>query len=70
MGPRNLALKTREKVCVWCVFDIVIVLDQTLCLQLMAAHSVWRHLVTQKPDKKQNLRADFKIAEGYSIGHG
>ena len=36
----------------------------------MAGHSVWRHLVTQKPDKKQNLRADFKIAEGYSIGHG
>ena len=56
--------------CVWCVFDIVIVLDQTLCLQPMAAQSVWRHLVTQKPDKKQNLRADFKIAEGYSIGHG
>jgi hypothetical protein len=36
----------------------------------MAGQSVWRHLVTQKPDKKQNLRADFKIAEGYSIGHG
>jgi len=31
--PQNLRIKTREKVCVWCVFEIVIVLDQTLCLQ-------------------------------------
>jgi hypothetical protein len=30
--PRNLSPKTHEKVCVWCVFNILIVLDQTLCL--------------------------------------
>ena len=53
-----------------CVFDVLCILDQTLCHQPMAGQSVWCHLVTQKPDKKQNLRADFKIAEGYSIGHG
>ena len=56
--------------CVKSVLDISCSLDQTLRLKPISGNSVWRHLGTQKPDKKQNLRADFKIAEGYSIAHG
>ena len=57
-----------------CVFDIVIVLDQTLCLQPMAGHSAWRHSVTQKPilkhnSKLDNLRAGFEIAEEHRLGY-
>ena len=44
-------------------------MDQTPCLQAMAAHHVWKQLVTQEPYKKQNLGADFKIAEEYKIEH-
>jgi hypothetical protein len=40
VGPRNPIRQTREKLCVWCVFDIVIILDHTLCLQPMAGHSI------------------------------
>ena len=40
-------------------------MDQTLCLQTKAVHHVWKQLVTQEPYKKQNLGADFKIAEEY-----
>jgi hypothetical protein len=41
----------------------------------MAVHSVWHHLVTQKPKLKHycklnDLRAGFEITEGYKIGHG
>ena len=51
-----------------CVFDILIVLDQTLCLQPMAGHSIWGRLIIQKPETKHNrklddLRAGFEIAE-------
>ena len=40
----------------------------------MARHSVWHHLVTQKPKLEHNckldyLRAGFEIAKGYRIGH-
>ena len=53
-----------------CVFDNVIVLDQTLCLQPMAGHSVRHYLVRQKPQLKHNYKLDdltagFEIAEGY-----
>ena len=40
-------------------------MDQTLCLQTMAVHHVWKQLVTQEPYKKQNLGTVFKIAEEY-----
>ena len=38
--PWNLSPQTREKECVWCVFDSSFSLDQTLCLQPMAGHSL------------------------------
>jgi hypothetical protein len=58
-----------------CVFDFLNGLDQTLCLQPMARHSIWHRLSTQKPETKHNcelddLRAGFEIAEGYWSGHG
>ena len=67
---RNLHIKTREKVCVWCVFDILIVLDQTLCLKPMAGHSAWYYFGKQKPEFQRNYKLDdlgasFEIAEGY-----
>ena len=52
-------------VCAKVCFYIVYGLDQTLCLQPMAGHSVWHHKVTQEPYKKQNLGTVFKIAEEY-----
>ena len=52
-------------VCAKVCFHIVYGLDQTLCLQPMAGHSVWHHKVTQEPYKKQNLGTVFKIAEEY-----
>ena len=33
--------QTPQKVCVWCVFEILNGLDQTLCLQPMAGHSLY-----------------------------
>ena len=64
--PRNLSPQTREKVCVWCVFDSSFSLDQTLCLQPMAGHSAWHPLITQKPHiqhicKLDDLWAGFEI---------
>jgi hypothetical protein len=74
VGPRNLSPKTRQKVCVWCVFDILSPLDQTLCLEPMAGHSIWGRLIIQKPHIQHNyklddLRAGFEIAKGDWIGH-
>jgi len=53
-----------------CVFDILIVLDQTLCLQPMAGHSAWYYFGKQKPEFQHNYKLDdlgasFEIAEGY-----
>jgi hypothetical protein len=67
VGRVNPNTQTSEKVCVWCAFDISHRMDQTLCIQLTAGHSVWNHLVTQEPYKKQNLGAGFKISEEYRI---
>ena len=55
--------------CAWCVFEFLNGLDQTLCLQPIAGHSIWQDLGMQKTDLKHNykfddLRAGFKIAEG------
>ena len=68
VGPRNLNTQTREKVCVWCVFDSLRGLNQTLCLEPMAGHSIWGRLIIQKPHKQHNcelddLRAGFEITE-------
>ena len=57
-----------------CVFEFLNGLDQTLCLQPMAGHSVLQDFSLQKPNlKRQNklnyLRAGFEIAQGYWIGH-
>ena len=58
-----------------CVFDIVIVLDQTLCLQPMAGHSVRHYLVRQKPQLKRNYKLDdlgagLEITKWAALCHG
>ena len=66
VGPRKLRRKTREKACVWCVFDSLRGLNQTLCLEPMAGHSAWHRLSTQKPETKHNYKLD-DLTAGFEI---
>ena len=44
---QKVTTQTREKACVWCVFDILYLFNQTQCLLPVAENSVWHHLITQ-----------------------
>jgi hypothetical protein len=44
---QKVTTQTREKVCVWCVFDILYLFNRTQCLLPVAENSVWHHLITQ-----------------------
>ena len=44
---QKVTTQTREKVYVWCVFDILYLFNQTQCLLPVAENSVWHHLITQ-----------------------
>ena len=62
---RKLTPQTQQKVCVWCSFDILCGLDQTLCLQPMAETQFLlvinsnAYVQTSYPDVQNQLEQSF-----------